>query len=307
MVLGPSQEIRYTLAMNNPATKQNIPFALFLIVLATLNYAAMGVFAKLALVHTPTNIVLFIRFSILFLCILPFVAPQGLKLIKTTHFSLHLLRAVCAVSAITLTLLSIKFIPLATVILLSSTEPLFVPWVFRFAQGIQIIPKLYWGIGIGLVGIALVLHPTHGYFQAAAFMALGAGMLRAISVSSARTLTKTDSPQTIMFYFFLFGVVFTGLSTLTSWHGIGTWSWDWMLGVGISSFFFQSCLTNALKHAPARIVSPCCYFAVLFTAIADWLIWDQHISLIAISGMSLVILGAVLTVIFFKTASEKQK
>ncbi len=289
--------------MNKHTTARNLPLAIFLVVLATIAYAAMGIMVKSALPQTPTTILLFFRFLILFLCVLPLVMSKGFEFIKTKHIKLNLLRAVTAVIAISLTFLSIKFIPLATVILLSSSEPLFVPLVFRLAKGTPIIANLYWGIGIGIIGIVLILHPTHGFFHYATLLALAAGIFRAISVSTARTLTKVESTRTIMFYFFSLGTIFTGLSTVHSWHNTSNWPWALIMGIGISSFFFQLCLIQALKFAPARLISPFGFLAVVFTALADWIIWNQIPSWLTLTGIVLVIVGSTLTVVLGKKAN----
>jgi len=285
--------------MGNSET-HNLPLAIFLMILATIAYSLMALLVKVALPHTPITILLFFRFLILFLLVLPFVISKDFDFIKTKNFKLHLLRAVAAVIAITLTFKSITLIPVSTVVLLSSTEPLFIPFIFRIAKGTPIIASLYWGIGIGTIGIALVLHPTHGFFHYASLLALAAGLCRAISVSTTRTLSKGEATRTIMFYFFFLGTIFTGLSTINSWHDTASWPWALIIGVGVSSFFFQLFLTKALRHAPARLITPFSYLSVVFTALADWLLWNQGLTWLAIIGMILVIGGAILTVVIGK-------
>jgi len=285
----------------------NLFLALIFITFATLSYAVMGVFTKLALPHTPVTIVVFIRFLFLFLCMMPVLATHGKSLFKTDKLWLQVLRGVVGVLGISLTFIPIQYIPLATVILLSSTDPIFIPFILRIFRGVKIIPKLYIGIIVGLIGVALILHPRSGYFHYAALLALGAGVCRAITLTAMRTLTKTDSTKTIMFYFFMFGTFFSGIASVSSWHGMSEWSWGWMVGVGAASFFFQLFLTQAFRYAPARIMAPFNYLAVVFAALVDWILWDQGMSWLTISGIILTIFGAILTILLGREIIKRKR
>ena len=279
--------------------ESRLGLALIAITLASLSFAVMSVLTKYALVSTPVPIIAFFRFLILLLCMLPILLSHGIRIFKTDNIWLHILRGTVGALALSLTFISIRYIPLSTVVLLSSTEPMFIPFIFRVFRGTKIIWKLYIGICIGLIGIALILRPQHGYFEFAAFLALGAGLCRAITISTLRVLTKSNPNKTIMFYFFFIGTIVTGLSTtFTSWHGMEHWAWGWIIGIGLASFFFQLFFTIAFRHAPARILSPFNYLAVVFVAIADWILWSQGMSWLTVLGITLAIGGAILTTIF---------
>ena len=58
---------------------------------------------------------------------------------------------------------------------------------------IKIIGALYWGILLGFVGIALILHPHNGFMQIGGLIAVLAGLLRSITYPTLRLLSKKDS------------------------------------------------------------------------------------------------------------------
>jgi drug/metabolite transporter (DMT)-like permease len=280
-----------------PIQKSRLGIAILFIIIACLCYTAMAICVKMALPTSPIPIIVFIRFLSLFILMLPFIAASGGRVLQANRPWLLIGRGVIGVLGISLFYFALDNIPLAIAILLSSTEPIFIPFVFRFARGTKILPKLYYGIIVGLVGVALILHPTAGYFQLATLLALGAGLCRAFSISMVRIATKSDDITTIMFYFFAVGLVVSGFYSIMSWHHPAEFAWWWMIGSGVASFLFQFAITKSLSFAPARIMGPFNYLAVVFAAMADWVFWGIGISWYVGVGIILVILGAVLTAV----------
>ena len=70
--------------------------------------------------------------------------------------------------------------------------------------------------------------------------------------------------------------------------GLDTISW-------FVKFLFSIFLTEAFRHAPARIIAPFNYFSVVFAAIISWIVWNTSIHWFTITGIVLVIIGAGLT------------
>lgn len=283
------------MATSDTLKSNHFGLALMYILLACLSYTAMCIFVKETLPSTPIQITVFFRFLIMFLFLLPLVLRYRGTVLHPKRPWLLVARGVIGFLGITLTFMALHRIPMATAVLLSSTEPLFIPFVFLLSSGIKIIPKLYIGILVGLAGVALVLHPQHGFFQFGAFIALAAGVCRALTISLLRVSTKSDSSMTIMFYFFLIGTIVAWLVSLPYWHHPGQWAWGWLVAIGFSSLIFQYGVTKTFSHAPARIMAPFNYLAVVFAAIADWFLWGQGMTWYVGVGITLVVFGAVLT------------
>lgn len=52
----------------------------------------------------------------------------------------------------------------------------------------------------------------------------------------------------------------------------------------------------AYRHAPAEKLGPFIYSVIVFTAIADWLIWNRPPTLVTYGGMALVIGGGLIAI-----------
>ena len=101
----------------------------------------------------------------------------------------------------------IKFISLVDAILLNNTAPLFVPIVALLITGAKTPRKVWWGIVIGFIGVALVLHPGPQLFQLTSFIGLASGVLAAIAIVQIWVLSKTSTITQMFFYYFLIGTV----------------------------------------------------------------------------------------------------
>lgn len=290
------------------AVKNNnqLSLAIAYITLACFGYTIMGVCVKEAAMHTPIQIIVFVRYFLLLIFMLPFFFTGKSASIHPKRPWLLVARGFIGVLGASLTFFAIRDIPLSTAVLLSSTEPIFIPFILRIGWNVKILPKPYIGVFVGLFGVALVLHPTHGYFQLGAFLALAAGLSRAFSITLIRVISKSDSTKTMMLYFFFVGSLVSFIASLTHWHHWESWSWGWMFAVAAASMVFQFGLTKSLSHAPARIMGPFNYISVVFAVIADAVLWGQSLSMMVGFGIMLVVLGAVLTVLLGRDIIHKK-
>ena len=151
---------------------------------------------------------------------------------------------------------------------------------------------------IGLLGVAFVLHLQTGVFHFALVVALFSAVFRALSSIFVRQVSKFDKTITIVFYYFLVGTIVSGLSLFFNIKHFAHLPWTFLLLIALFGGFYQMFLMLGYKLAPIRLVSPFIYSSVVYAAIADWFIWHQSLSLMAVIGIVLVFIGATLTIYF---------
>ncbi len=93
--------------------------------------------------------------------------------------------------------------PLVDAILLNNAVPLYVPIVVLLITGAKTPRKLWWGVIISFIGVALVLHPGPQLFQLNSFIGLASGVLAAIAIVQIRVLSKTGTTTQMFFCYFL--------------------------------------------------------------------------------------------------------
>jgi len=288
--------------------KSNFRLAIGLIILADLFCAIQAIFVKLASPYFSANALVFgrclINLIMLYGWVLFTTRGKGFQtLYKTKAWKYHLVRSISGVSAVYCLYYGLILMPIGPATLLFFTFPIFIPLIARIWLRVALIHSLWWGLGISFLGILFVLRPGAGLFNPAAFIPLLGAILGSIATVSIRVLHYTERSDTIMAYYFTFGVLISGF-IFFCFHDLTTEIFTfysvWMaVFVGIAAAIFQTIFTLATKYAPVRFLSPFIYGVFIFSSLGDYLIWGKVLQTGTIIGFLLICLGTILTVFLY--------
>jgi drug/metabolite transporter (DMT)-like permease len=259
----------------------------------------MNVFVKLLGDGQSTATIIFARFSIGLLVLLPWFLSDK-TLFQVSNKSKILFRCITTILVIACVFYALKYMPVADVLLLNMSFPLFLPLLVWIMLRVQTPMKMMAGMVVGFVGVVLILHPGIDTFNWHGLIALFSGILAALAMLQIRLLTKTTSTKQILFYLFVFGTISTGLMVPFSFEMPTYYQLFLLFLVGIMGSVYQVFVTLALKYAKARVVSPIYFSCILFSVVCDWLIWAVKPDLMALIGMGLVIVGGIVTILMSK-------
>jgi drug/metabolite transporter (DMT)-like permease len=150
---------------------------------------------------------------------------------------------------------------------------------------------------VGFLGVILVLNPSSGEFGIGALFAIGAAILLALALMSVRWLEATEPVPRILFYYFLFSTAMALPFSITSWGPIEGLGWLYLGAIGICLLGSQILIALAYQQATAVKLGPLIYSVILFTALINWLIWSQPLTVAELAGMALIIVGGVTTMV----------
>lgn len=287
-------------------THKHHPFlGIILVSCACLSNAAMATMVKLISLQysLPNQILVFARFSISFLLLLPvlFIFPKYRPLKQTLKINLwppHALRIVFGLLSIYAYFYAIQKICLSNAVLLTHTSPLFIPFVLWIWRGVVISKRLWPGLLIGFIGTFLIVGPKIERFHVGYIIGLISGMTAAVSYVAARLLSYSEKPIAINFYLFLVTSVisfaFCAKSFLSLISSFDTTLWLYLLLMGGFGALFQSFIILALKWAQVRFLSAFLYLTVVFAMLLDWIVFHNPPCNRSIVGLLLVGLGAFL-------------
>lgn len=272
------------------APRRSRPVAGGLLVLTSaLLFSVVGALVKTASADLPSEVVVFFRNAVAMAFLLPWLMFRHRHLsLKTSCPHLHLLRAAAGLGAMYCFFIALKLLRLADAMLLCYTLPLFIPIIEWFWLKEPVSRQTQIAVAVGFIGIALVLKPGFGLFQAAGLVGLASGLLAALAIVGIRRMTATEPVVRVVFYFTVFGTLVSAVPL--------AWSWQnpqghmlWVLCVmGVLAIMAQMCLTKGYSLAPAGQVGPFNYGNVVFAAVIGWVFWGE-----TLDGLTLV--GAVLT------------
>jgi drug/metabolite transporter (DMT)-like permease len=266
--------------------------------------ALSGAFLKAATEFTSSVWVILIAYLLAGLIQLILISKEGFSFLKTKRIGGHFGRAIFGALSTLFYVIALNHISLLNATLLLNTAPLFVPIFAIFLLRTK-APLRTWGfLGLGFIGVILILKPQLISLQNAGnLIGLASGIIQALAFIFVKMLTTTEPVKRINFYFFFLSsclllpfVFLTGKAP--SFHG-----WIWALCAGVMSFLAQFFIVKGYQLADASHVGAFQYASVIFSGIIGWIIWNQQPVLHEIIGTLFVILGGVLTIIFYKTKS----
>jgi drug/metabolite transporter (DMT)-like permease len=268
-------------------------------IIASISIAFMGVFVKFTGTGFDNFTLLFFRFFISLIIILPLIYKDKNFTFKIKYPFLYLWRVIFGFLAIGFYFLAIQKIPLVNAILLESTYPVFVPIVIFLLTREKTNSKVILGILISFVGIILILKPNRNIIDINSLIGLAAGICAAISYVFLRLILYKDKTQAnnVLFYFFLFCSIVSFPIMLYKWHNPTTEQILLLIGIGVSGYGYQFFITKALKHASVKVISPLIYVSVIVGGISDWLFWGTTISYLTFIGAIITVFGAIIAIL----------
>lgn len=216
------------------------------------------------------------------------------------------LRAVLGLLGVILYFFAISNLVLADASILNNTSPFFVI-LFSFfflkepIKKIQ-VPTLL----LAFLGAILVIKPQFNYTIIPSILGLASGMFAGGAYVVVRYLRKTDSPQTVVFYFSLMSILIS-LPFLLMGHYVSPTPMQWLglIGVGFFATFAQFLITYAYRYAPAGELSIYNYMQILFTLLLGLAFWSEVPDLLSILGGALIVLAGYINYRF--SPREKTK
>ena len=266
--------------------------------LAVVTFAAMDAFLKLLSEHYPALQVAFIRgAAALPFILLPMLAAGRVRRLRPVNVRLHLVRGALAIAMLVSFVLAVRESSLASTYSIFMCAPLLVAALSAPMLGEQ-VERAQWGaIAVGLAGVLLMLKPGAGRWAATgALWAVVALMTYTLSVLTLRMLARTDSNESMVFWFTAMLALGAGLLALPFWRALQLEHAWWIAGVGLFGALGQYLITVAFRSAPAAVVSPFEYTALVWGVALDVAVWSAWPDAITLLGGSIVI-GAGLYVI----------
>lgn len=258
-------------------------------------FSFMDALLKLFAAHYPPMQVTAIRAlaSLPFL-LLPLWYAGKLGELRPQRLGLHLLRGVLGFVMLITFVMALRDASLASVYSLYMSAPLLIAAMAAVWLGEKVDAGRWLAIVVGLAGVIVILQPRPGGLPLLAGLAASlSAVCYALSAITARVLTRTDSSASIVCSFLLVIVIISGLLAIPIWVPIRDSDWLLIVAAGGFGAAGQHYITEAFRHAPAAVVAPVEYTALLWGLGIDWIAWAVWPNSTMLGGASLVIAAGV--------------
>jgi drug/metabolite transporter (DMT)-like permease len=252
----------------------------------------MDAMLKLLSEHYPALQVAFLRAAASLPFVLLVIVVRGrLDRIRPVNVRLHLFRGALAVLMLYAFISAVRESSLATTYSIFMFAPLLVAALSVPILGEKVVGGQWAAISVGFVGVLLMLGPVNGQWLSTGSLWAIVGLITyAVAIVSLRLLSRTDSTESMVLGFTVLLMVGAGALAIPDWHEV-RWAEDFklILGVGLMGSIGQQLITVAFRNAPAAVVAPFEYTALVWGVLLDIAIWSVYPSALTLLGGSIVI------------------
>jgi drug/metabolite transporter (DMT)-like permease len=255
-------------------------------------FAVMDAQLKLLAGHYGPMQVAFLRgVSSLPFVLLPILLRGRLARLRPVNVRLHLMRGVLSVVMLGSFIFAVRESSLATTYSIFMCAPLVVAALSAPMLGERVAGAQWGAIGVGLAGVLLMIAPRGGgeWVSLGALAAVVAVATYSLSVVTLRLLSRTDTTESMVFWFSVLLSVGAGLLAIPAWVPLEFDHWPLFVGVGVTGALGQHFITEAFRHAPAAVVAPFEYTALLWGVALDLVIWRVLPGAVTLGGGAIVI------------------
>jgi len=223
---------------------------------ATLFGSFMGAGVKLLSDDLHPIIICFYRCLMGLILIMPFVAKNNFKALKSNNFKLQIIRATINIFSMIcwFTAIGIMYFEKATA--LGFTTPLFTTILAVIVLGEVIRFHRTAALILGFIGIIIIIRPGYLPFEFGTLLMLAASFSFSFVLIFVKKLSATDSSLTIIFYHLLFMTPVFFILSLFFWETI-TLNQLFIFGfMGAAGLLSHWCLAQAFKLSDTTFVMP---------------------------------------------------
>lgn len=268
-------------------------------ILAGLGYTLASVCTRELSSDYSTAQLAFMRAVIALGFVAPLILRNGVSVMKTGVFPLHLLRSFFTYGGMMCWFYAVSVIPISDYTALLYFQPiftiLFAIFILREAAG-----RRTWGaVAVAFVGALIILRPGFQDISLGMMAAIATAVLFAGVNTCMKFLSRTESASVMVAYVSILMLVLSAVPAWFYWTDPVLADAPAILGIGVFALLGQYAITRSIAAADARVVQPFDFSRLITAAILGWLVFGETSDIYTWAG-ALVIFGASYYVIVFE-------
>lgn len=266
--------------------------AIFWMVLSCLSFAGLWVMIRIGSQELhPFALVVWRNFlGLLWLLPMLLLAPG---LLKTERLPGHLRRATSGVIATFATFYAVANAPLANVLAINYTAPLFatIAAILFLGERVRWVRGL--ALGIGFLGMLMVLRPGATEMTPGLWAAIVSALATAFSLIAIKALTGTDDARAVAAWSFILTTPVSFLLALPFWEWPSPQLWPILVAMGACAAAGQLALSKAFALADASAVMPYDFVRFALITLAGILLFGERYDLFTIIGGGIILSASI--------------
>ncbi|MFP3921914.1 MAG: DMT family transporter [Dichotomicrobium sp.] len=232
--------------------------------------------AKSLTAHYPPLQIVFMRnllaVPMITAVVLTISGPAGLR---TRRLSVHALRGILLLCAAYAFFTGLKHLPLAEATSLVFAAPIFITALSMPLLREHVGWRRWAAVVAGFIGVLIIVRPGAAAFDPASLFPVATALLYALMMISARWIGRDENLWTMMFYVALFPALFGGLVVPAVWQAPQIAHLPVIAVMAVFGTLGMTLISQAFRLAPAAIVAPFDYTALIWASLLGWLVWGE--------------------------------
>ena len=199
----------------------------------------------------------------------------GLAALQTRRPFAHVLRGSLMFASTLLFLMALRSMPLAEVVAIGFTGPLFITALSGPLLGEAVGVRRWAAVVVGFVGALIMVRPGTDAFRPEALLALSGAFTFALAMLLTRRLARTESSVALV----TSTAVIVGLVSLPfailAWQAPSIGDLGVFALVGIAGGIAAYLQVIAYRNAPAAVVAPFYYSSLIWATAFGWMLWRE--------------------------------
>ena len=255
------------------------------------SFTAMAVGARELSGELNTTQILFYRSVVCLLIVITLLQIYGWQQVRTSLFTAHFVRNTAHLAGQFGWFYAIAFIPLAEVIAIEFTVPVWTAILAVIFLGERLTGPRLIAIVMGIIGLMVILRPGLEVVHPAAFAVLGSAVCYGITYIQTRKIAAEDSALCVLFYMVVVQLPIASALAISDWAVPSASAWPWIVVVAGGALGGHYCITRAVHLVDATVVAPMDFFRVPLIALIGFLLYGELLDWFVLAGALFMFAG----------------
>jgi drug/metabolite transporter (DMT)-like permease len=247
----------------------------FWMLLAALSFVALSVSVRALSADLGSVEILFFRCAIGVVLFVPWIARGGIRVLRTSKFGHHLLRAVLMGVGMVFWFAAIAVLPLGDAIALHFTLPLFLIIFAALILREKVDAPRWIATVTGFAGVFVILRPGLEAVSIAMIYVLISAALYAANHTMTKMMSGTESANATAFYMNFLILPGAALALPFYWTLPELRHVGWILMLGLAGSSAHVCLMRAMACAEASVLAPVDFLRLPAAALAAYFLFGD--------------------------------
>jgi len=214
------------------------------------------------------------------------------------------LRGLAGAIALMMFFTTLQEMPLASAVTIMFLGPIFTAILGVWVVKEKVFPWQWVFFALSFIGIVMIKGFDPRVSPLMALLGVGAALFSGVAYNMIRKLKTSEHPLVIIFYFPLVTLPIVGVYSFFHWvQPVGA-EWLILIAIGVLTQFAQYFMTKSYQIEALSKVANINFVGVLYALGFGYVLFDETFNFLTYLGMTLVMLGVILNVIY-KNRKEK--